>query len=359
MKIVLTGGGTGGSVTPLLALAEEIKKSYPSSELLFIGTHKGPEGALVREQGIPFKSISSGKLRRYADWRNTTDLLLIFYGFLQSLVFFLKYQPDVVLGAGGYVEVPVMWAAQLTGAHVGVHQQDVDAGLANRLVAPIAESITVAYPYPGLPFPQSKVTVTGNPVRSVITKGHRDKARERFHLDGKPVLLVMGGGTGAQGINDLLSKSLTDLLKMCQVLHVTGKDKTSAGSHERYHAFSFLSGHDLADAYAACDLVIARAGLSTITECIAIQKPTVLIPLPESHQESNAKYFAERGAFIIFPQSSAPERFVAMIESMLKDTKQREALQRALQALATPEATQKVLEAHLKRVEGIREKKEV
>ena len=351
MKIVLAGGGTGGSVTPLLALADEIRKSHPETELVFIGTKNGPEQGLVREQGIPFRTVASGKLRRYADWRNVTDLLQIIWGFLQALAYFLKWKPDLILGAGGYVEVPVMWAGKLAGARIGIHQQDVEAGLANRLVAPIANQITAAYEYPSWPFPKSKTTITGNPVRSIVRSGNRTEGMERLHLDGtKPVVLVMGGGTGAQGINNLLRDALPNLVKFCQVIHVTGKDKDASGTGEGYQSYAFLPGKELADAYAASDLIIARAGLSTITECIALKKPTILIPLPESHQEANAAYFAGHGAFLTLPQRSPADRLIAMVQSVLNDQAQQTALQTGLEKLVAPDAAKKVLAVHMEKV---------
>lgn len=347
MKILLTGGSTGGSVSPLLALASGIRQRYPTATLLFIGTSTGPERELVPTAGIAFRTVAAGKFRRYWDMRNLLDGARVIIGFIEALSLCIRFRPDIALGAGGFVQVPVLWAAKCVGASVGIHQMDVRAGLANRLIAPIARRITAAYLYPALPFPHQKVTVTGNPVRSVIVHGSRSRGQARFFVHGQtPVVLVMGGGTGARWLNNRVRDTASELLRFCQIIHVQGKGREVTGvANPDYHSYAFL-GDELADAYAVADLVVARAGMGTIAECIALGKPAILIPIPASHQEANAAYFASRGAFVELAQEAPSSAFISTIRSVLLSEEQRRRLREECHKLLSPDAVEKVLDAH-------------
>lgn len=312
--MILTGGGTGGSVTPLLALAEKLDKG----NLLWIGTENGPERNMIEDEGIRFISIKGGKLRRYFDWKNFSDLLLITAGFFQSLVILLKFRPRLVLSAGSFISVPVVWAAWVLRIPVLVHQQDARPGLANRLMAPFAKIITVTFEKSIKDYGK-KAVWTGNPIRLSL---EADGNRKYFGLkDNLPTVLVLGGGTGAVAINDLVVESLDELTGFCQIIHVAGKGKIDAAiNKDNYKVFEFLNAEQLREAYAVSDIVVSRAGMGTLTELSYLGKPAIMIPMPDSHQEDNARIFKEKEAAIVLDQKGLDvDVFVREIENLLKD----------------------------------------
>jgi len=319
MKILLTGGGTAGSVIPLLAIATELKKQKPETEFIFIGTKKGePEKKILENYDIPLKSIYSGKFRRYFDLRNITDIFLIIAGFFQALQLILKYKPDVILGAGGYVQLPVIWAAWVLRKKILIHQQDVRPSLANVLTYNFANRITVTFEKSLARFPASKTVWTGNPVRPEILEGNKDRGYYLFNLKkGKQTILIVGGGTGAWSLNKIVYEALPQLLSFCQIIHSTGRgkgldiktwfpkadEKLQNLLSENYHQFEFIK-EEMKDALAVADLVITRAGLAALTELSILGKPLIIIPLPESHQEENADYFEEKNAAAVIHQAN-------------------------------------------------------
>ena len=329
MKILFSGGGTMGSVSPLIAVYQEIKEKRPDVEFMFIGTKTGPEKEAVESYKVPFRAIASGKLRRYFSWQNLTDPFRIVAGFIQSFFILLKFKPNVVMVAGGFVGVPVAWTAWLLRIPVLIHQQDIIAGLANKLMANVASKITVSFE-PSLKdfFPQ-KTVLTGNPVRKEFYACDYMKSRELFNLkEDLPALLILGGGTGAQDINQIVEKSLPQLLQFCQIIHITGRGKSIDVQAEGYQQFEFLT-HGMTEAICAADLVISRAGISTLSELIIADKATVLIPIPESHQEFNAQYFQKNNAVINLSQQSLnSEIFIDTIKESFSDDAIRENLAR-------------------------------
>jgi len=316
MKVLFTGGFTLGPVTPLLAVSEELRRRDPTTEVFWIGTYSGPERKLIAEYNISFKAICSGKLRRYFSLRNIIDNFHFIAGFFQSLVYLLRNRPDIIISAGGFVSVPVVWAGWLLRIPSLIHQQDVRPGLANELMAPFSKKITVAFEKSIKAFPKKKTKWIGNPVREDIFQNKHDEALEYFDLNKeRPVLLVIGGGTGAQGINQLVKETLPELLKFCQVIHVTGIGK--AGEERRldgYRRFQFLT-EGMVHAYDAADLVISRAGMGALTELSALHKPSIIIPMPDSHQEKNAEAFENENAIQYVRQKTLnAERFIEKIK---------------------------------------------
>lgn len=349
MRIILSGGGTGGSVSPILAIAEEIKKQYSETEFLFIGTKKGvPEKELVKTQKIPYQSIYSGKLRRYLSWRNCVDPFLILMGFFQSFFIILKYKPKAVISAGGFVAVPLSWAGWFCRVPVFIHQQDIIPGLANKLIAPLAKKITVSFEKSLENFNKKKTILTGNPVRPWILQGDKSRAIKRFNLEHNlPVLLVIGGGTGAQEINELIIEIVSQLIKFCQIIQVTGRDKQFSNLaikqfNNRYHQYDFLN-QDIADAYAAADLVVSRAGMGVLTELSVLGKPGILIPISDSHQQANAQYFAEQKAVVLLNQKNlTSETLLNKIHSLIVDDNQRAVLSLNILKLGHLDAAKKI-----------------
>lgn len=322
MKICLTGGGTAGSVSPLLAVYHLIKKTEPDSEFVFIGTEKGePEMQMLRGYGMTFIGIKCGKLRRYVDWKNIRDLFLIGYGFFQAISVLRQQKPDVIMAAGAYVSVPVIWAGKLLGIPSIIHQQDVRPSLSNVLTRNAAQKITVTFERSLRNFPSTKTIWTGNPVRPDILLGDAARARHVFSLKKTlPVVLVVGGGTGSRTINSMVNQALPELVTQAHIIHSTGKGKRVSGhDHPHYHQYEFIS-QDMADALAVADVVVSRAGLSAITEFCALQKPAILIPLPGTHQEDNAAYLEQKNAAIVIAEHNLSPHFLAgKIKFLLDD----------------------------------------
>jgi UDP-N-acetylglucosamine--N-acetylmuramyl-(pentapeptide) pyrophosphoryl-undecaprenol N-acetylglucosamine transferase len=353
--IILSGGGTGGSVAPLLAIAEEIKRKDSQVNFLFVGTRKGkPEKKMVQESHLPFCAIFSGKLRRYFSWQNFIDPFYIILGFVQSFFILLKYRPWAVVSAGGFVAVPLSLAARLVRVPVFIHQQDIVPGLANKILAPLAEKITVSFKKSLSDFPSKKVVFTGNPFRKIILQGDRARAFHRFNLQtGLPVLLIMGGGTGAKNINEFIFKIIPCLVKFCQVIHLTGKNKGQAIVQEdltinRYHQIEFLT-REMPDVYKVADLVITRAGLGALTELSVLAKPSLVVPIVDSHQEINAQYFKEKEAIVLVREKELiADKFLNQVENLIKNQEELNRLSRQIHQLAQLRAGEKIADLILK-----------
>jgi UDP-N-acetylglucosamine--N-acetylmuramyl-(pentapeptide) pyrophosphoryl-undecaprenol N-acetylglucosamine transferase len=350
MKIILTGGGTMGSVTPLLAVAEELKRRESGAEFLWIGTKNGPEKKVVESYNIKFLSVPAGKLRRYFSGWNFSMPFLLAAGFFKSLWLIFKFKPKMILSAGGFVAVPVVWAGWILRKPSLIHQEDLRPGLANKLTAPFAKIITVTFPESQKYFPRA--ILTGNPVRQEIFSGSREHAAEIFKLEKNlPTLLVLGGGTGALSLNKTVIEAAPGLLEFCQIIHATGgrfDDKTFTISellkaeNPRYHAFDFLVS-DFKDAYAAADLVVSRAGMGTLTELAVLGKATVLIPIPGSHQEDNAYYFKKQNAVVLWDEKNiTPENFSAAIRNLINNKIELENLSRNIKGVMPTNASQKM-----------------
>jgi len=263
-KILLVGGGTLGSVSPLLA----ISANYPA-EYLFIGTIDGPEKDFVLSQGIAnFQAIKSGKLRRYFDVKNFSDIFQTVAGFFQSLKIIWNFKPDIVLTAGSFVAVPVVFAAWLLRKPVIVHQQDIAVGLANKLMAPFAKKITVLFPEQVKDFDSRKTVITGNPVRSVKIDLEKNE----------PLVLITGGGLGARTMNEFVKQFVPKILAAgFKVYHLLGaKNADQSLSLDGYYSDKFIN-KNMMDILARADIVISRAGMSSISEAAALKKALVLI----------------------------------------------------------------------------------
>ncbi len=304
-KIVLSGGGTAGSVTPLLAIVDEFKKEKLNNyEFLWIGTKKGLEEKMVQDAKIKFIKINSGKLRRYFSFRNFSDIFLIIFGFFQSLIILIKYKPNLMISAGGFVSVPVAFASWILHIPILIHQQDACPGLANKIMSFFAKKITVTFKK-SLNDYNKKAIWIGNPIRNNIEKLKTDKKAtiQKIRLNNKkPIILVIGGGTGSLFINNLITKNLEKLIKFCQIIHITGKNKNINFNQSSYKIFEFLDSIKMAKVYAIADVVVSRCGMGVLTELSYLGKPSILIPMPNSHQEDNAKIFQESNSAIILNQ---------------------------------------------------------
>ena len=344
MRILLAGGGSGGSTAPVLAVAQELR-SRKAREFLYVGTAGGPEKELVASLGIPFRSVRTGKLRRYWSLQNLVDLVRIPMGLAEALRVVRAFQPDVAFAAGGFGAVPPLLAGNLLRVPSVIHQQDVEPGLANRILAPFASAVTVTFPPSLGHFPRSKTALTGNPVRREILAGKREEALRIFGLRAdRQTVLVTGGGTGAMGLNRLVAAAAPLLVPTCQILHITGRGKgvdvPKLGNG--YLQMEFLT-QEMAHALAAADLVVSRAGLSTLTEIAALGKASVLIPMPRSHQNANAEAFAAGDAAVVLQEGKiGPEQLAGAILSLLSDKGRLAALAGHARALMPPQAEARI-----------------
>lgn len=357
MKIFLVGGGTGGPTAPLLAVAEELVSQHPKTQIFMIGTRRGLEKTLLETTSVPifYLTVPAGKWRRYLDWRNFSDIFKTLFGFVKALVLIRKHQPNVVFGAGSFVQVPVCWAAYILGIPVIVHQQDFDLLLSTRLTAPIARFVTVTFSYTGKnisdfsgmfkKIDQSKIISTGNPVRKQIHDGSAEQGRKIFGLsDDYPTILVMGGGSGSAKINEVVGQALAALCQYVQVIHLTGAKIPAPvkSQNKHYHPYSFLT-IDLAHAYAVADLVISRGGMSTIAELAALGKTAILVPLPGSPQEKNVLFVSALGCAIGLPeQQFTADSLVELVRKVLWDKDLQTTLKQNIKKLLPPDADKQI-----------------
>ncbi len=331
-RIIFSGGGTAGPVSPLLAVAETIK-NYESKitnhKFLWIGTKGGVEKEMVEKENIEFKSIVSGKLRRYFSWQNFIDPFKISVGFFQSIFIILKFKPDLVMSAGGFVSVPVVWAAWLLRVPVLIHQQDVRPGLANKLMALFAKVITVTFEKSLEDYGKKAVWI-GNPIRQSLIQNIEHITQNNFDFNNKlPIVLIVGGGTGAGFLNKIIIESAKELSEVCNIILIAGKDKIPNSKFQipNLQVYEFLNAEDMAEVLNIADAVVSRSGLGLSTELSYLGKPTIFIPIPDSHQEDNAQIFRDKDAAIVLDQKKlTKEDFVKSIKRLLEDKKLQDKL---------------------------------
>jgi UDP-N-acetylglucosamine--N-acetylmuramyl-(pentapeptide) pyrophosphoryl-undecaprenol N-acetylglucosamine transferase len=341
MKIVFTGGGTGGHFYPIIAVAEAIRQEAAEKQLLepqlfYIAPTPFDESALFANN-ITYIKSPAGKMRRYASMRNFTDLFVTALGTFWSLVTLFRIYPDVVFSKGGYGSVPTVLAAHLLRIPIVVHESDAKIGRANLLAAKYAYRIAVAFASATESLPtklQSKVAVTGIPIRNAIAEPAPEGARELLGLEAEiPTLLILGGSLGSQRINEMILTGLPDLVASMNIIHQTGKDNFKVVEAEssvileknphanRYHAFAYLGQVPLRQAAAAADLIVSRAGATSITEIALWKKPAILVPIPEavSHdQRTNAYAYARTGGAVVLEEENmTPHVLVSEIRRII------------------------------------------
>lgn len=323
MKILFTGGGTLGPVTPLLAVISELKKRDASVEIVFVGTHRGPEKRLVDKLGIPFTAFKAPKLRRYLSLQNFLIPVEMVRSLLAARRILKQEKPDIVVGAGGYTQVPLGIMCKFMGCKLLIHQQDVVPSLSNRILVQFADHITVTFEKSLRDFPESRSTLTGNPVRLLFDHGDAKKGRELLGIKGdRPVVLAVGGGTGSAFLNEIILLGTPRWTKFADIVHITGLEKSpmrppTLEHPDRYHMLDFV-GEDIVHYFAAADIVITRAGLGTTTELAALAKPIIIVPIPDSQQEVNAAYLAERNAGRVYRELDlTPEQLVTFTHDLV------------------------------------------
>lgn len=352
MRVLLAGGGTLGSVTPLLALVEELRArgSVGSGDVTWIGTASGPERTLIEREGITFASIVAAKFRRYFDIRNFVDPFLLMIGIAQAARIIVRVKPDRIVNAGSYIGVPVIIAGALLGKRCIIAQLDARPSLSNQIAAGFADRIAVANDQGGRAFSKKKTRVTGVPVRAAYrdakkkqTAVHTLKKRLGVPAD-RSILLVLGGGTGAQWINELIWPLLSDLTAFAHVILVTGRGKSSHSSRLLQHYTEVeLLGEECMETMAGADAVVTRAGMGTLAELSALGKPTIIIPIPKSHQGDNAALFEREGAAIVCLQEHcSKERFLSFVRDVLTDSDRRALLAKRISQIFPSDAAERL-----------------
>ena len=305
-RIVLTGGGTAGHVTPNIALIPRLKEL--GYEIHYIGSYDGIEKKLIEELQIPYYGISSDKLRRYFDVKNFTDPFKVLKGFREARHTLAEIRPNVLFSKGGFVSVPVVLAAKRLHIPVIIHESDLTPGLANKICIPSAAKVCCNFPETLAHLPADKAVLTGSPIRQELLEGNPIAALEFCHFTAnKPVILVMGGSLGSAAINDTIRGVLPELLKTYQVIHLCGKGKLDEGLNHTpgYVQFEYIK-KELRDLFALADIVISRAGANAICELLALHKPNILIPLSakasRGDQILNARSFEAQGFSIVLEE---------------------------------------------------------
>jgi UDP-N-acetylglucosamine--N-acetylmuramyl-(pentapeptide) pyrophosphoryl-undecaprenol N-acetylglucosamine transferase len=353
MRIILTGGGTMGAVYPLLAIKEAMEAKGVQAKFLFVGTRDGIEKDIIERENILYEGISAGKFRRYFSLENLATPFQVVRGLFQSLSIIKEFNPDLVISVGGFVSVPVIWAASFRSKKIIIHQQDIKTGLSNLLTAKMATKITCAFAKSTKSFPKDKAVLIGNPVRKSILEGEKERGMINLGLDSRiPTLFVLGGSSGSEFLNNLMMESLTRLIDFCQIIHITGKgnsfewaDREKFGDKsERYHQYEYLYD-EMADAYAASDLVVSRAGLSTLTELTYLQKASIIIAIPDHQQEENAVYFASKNAIMQLDQNkTSADDFVSLTQDLLENKNSLDRLGQNINAMMKLDANEKFVE---------------
>ncbi|OHB21928.1 MAG: undecaprenyldiphospho-muramoylpentapeptide beta-N-acetylglucosaminyltransferase [Parcubacteria group bacterium RIFCSPLOWO2_01_FULL_48_18] len=360
VRIVLTGGGTGGHIVPLIAVARELTARSPNIEIHYVGSN-GLTGKFFERENITLGIITSGKLRRYFSFKNFSDVFKLAAGTLQALWKLYWFMPDAVFSKGGHGAFPVLLAAAFYRIPIMIHESDCVPGLVNQWGARFASRIAISFDDTAKYFPKGKTVLMGNPIRGGLTESLEPQSTAKklfgFHAD-EPVLFIMGGSQGAEQINDFILDILTDLLRNYQLIHQVGdaniddiKSETdvilqdvSVDDRVRYKLFAFLSEGQYRDAMNAADIVISRAGSGSIFEIAAFAKPSILIPISASagdHQRLNAIAYFKAGCCIYLEEENLlPHLFLDQLNELLVDRQRREKMIEASRIFARPRAAE-------------------
>ncbi|MEE1086868.1 MAG: undecaprenyldiphospho-muramoylpentapeptide beta-N-acetylglucosaminyltransferase [Schaedlerella sp.] len=325
-RIILTGGGTAGHVTPNIALIPFLKEL--GYDIQYIGSHNGIEKELIEPFGIPYHGISTGKLRRYLSAQNLTDPFRVLKGISEARKLIRDLEPDVIFSKGGFVSVPVVLGGKKNKVPVIIHESDMTPGLANKISIPSATKVCCNFPETLDHLPEDKAVLTGSPIRQEILTGDKDAAFKLcgFNSD-KPVILVIGGSLGAVAVNNAVREALPQLLESFQIVHLCGKGKVdeSFEGTAGYKQFEYLK-EELRDVFAMTDIVISRAGANAICELLALHKPNILIPLSANasrgDQILNARSFERQGFSIVLEEEEVTKETLLKAVQNLYDNRE-------------------------------------
>lgn len=322
-RIVLTGGGTAGHVTPCIALLPELKKE--GYDIQYIGSYNGIERKLIESYHIPYHGISSGKLRRYFDLKNFTDPFKVLKGYREAKKLLRELKPDIVFSKGGFVTVPVVLAAKHNKIPVIIHESDMTPGLANKLALPSATKVCANFPETLQYLPADKAVLTGTPIRKELFAGNKIKGLDFCGFTANnPVIMVIGGSSGSRAINEVIRGMLPTLLRDYQVIHLCGKGNLDERLNDTkgYVQFEYIKD-ELSDLFAAADLVISRAGANAICEILALRKPNILIPLPAASSRGdqllNAESFERQGfSYVLKEETLSLSTLMQAIQTVME-----------------------------------------
>lgn len=323
-RIVLTGGGTAGHVTPNMALVPKLTEE--GYDIAYIGSYDGMERKLIEDIDLPYYGISSGKLRRYFDPKNFTDPFRVLKGYFEAKKILKKLRPNVVFSKGGFVTVPVVIAARKLHIPVIIHESDITPGLANKLSIPSASRVCCNFPETIEHLPKGKAVLTGSPIRQELFQGRRDQGLKLcgFQPD-KPVLLIIGGSLGSVAINNAIRSNLDELLKTYQLIHLCGKGNLDQSLEGRkgYRQFEYVKD-DLKHYFACADIIVSRAGANAICELLALRKPNILIPLglnaSRGDQILNAKSFEKQGySYVLQEEDVTTDTLLNAVNTVYKN----------------------------------------
>lgn len=368
IKILFTGGGTGGHIYPIIAVARSLKVLAQKNDIAIEIMFAGPADfnlEILREEGIRTYRVPSGKLRRYFSWRLPWDLAKAFIGFCYSLLLVWFLMPDIIFAKGGYGSLAVALVGRFYAIPLMIHDSDTRPGLASRILGKIASRIAISFP-PALEyFSSHKTAFVGNPIRDRILTGDANRAKARFTLKGeRPLILFLEGSQGSQRLNELVGKTLKELLNKYEVIHQCGTLNIEAFSKELeeiygikvlkeqyYHLKGYLDEEEEADAFAVSNLIITRAGAGSIYEIAAVRKPSILVPLPESafdHQRQNAFFYARTGAALVIEEANlTPHILLNEIKGILENEGKVSEMSKAAKEFAKPDAARKIAEGLL------------
>lgn len=354
MKFLISGGGTGGHIFPALSICNALRRRYPDCEIQYVGALGRMEMERVPEAGYPIIGLPVAGFDRKHLWRNFSVLWKLAKSMIMARRIVRKFKPDVAIGVGGYASGPVLKAAQRAGVPTLIQEQNSYAGVTNKLLAEKAAAICCAYEGMDRFFPADRITLTGNPVRAALTECtlSREEAKKQLGFDPtKPLVLAVGGSLGARTINRAMAKSLPAILSEgAQLLWQTGKlyindyDRLAKGK-DGVRISAFIS--DMAVAYRAADLVVARAGACTISELTLLGKPAILVPSPnvaEDHQRKNAEALSSRGAAKMILDADADSMLSDEIISLLRNEKERNKIAAEALKMGLPEADEKIVD---------------
>ena len=372
MKILFTGGGTGGHIFPIIALARELRKIYPGEDLrlFFIGPKGEIPPVFLIQEGIKVKTILAGKIRRYFGieslFLNLFDILFkIPLGIIQAFFYVFFLSPDLIFSKGGYGSLPALISGWLLGTPIFLHESDTSPGLSNRIFSRFALEIFVSFSFQKTEFfPPPRIVSVGNPIREEILTGSREIAEDLFKLTGeKPIILILGGSQGAQRINEIILQILPEILMEFELIHQCGErnfkevqaeskmvmasprpsaEERGKELEKYYHPISFLKEIELREALKAGDLVVSRAGSGSIFEIAACQKPSILIPLSisaQNHQVKNAYAYAENGAALVMEEANlTPHFFLEKVKYLFSHPEELEKMRNGAKEFAKPDS---------------------
>jgi UDP-N-acetylglucosamine--N-acetylmuramyl-(pentapeptide) pyrophosphoryl-undecaprenol N-acetylglucosamine transferase len=355
-KFILSGGGTGGHIYPAIAIANELKARFPDAEFLFVGAQDKMEMQKVPQAGYKIKGLWISGIQRRLTFDNSLFPLKLLASLLKSRTIIREFKPDVVIGTGGFASGPLLQVAAMAGIPTVIQEQNSYPGITNKWLSKKANKICVAYENLERFFSKSKMILTGNPVRQdlIDIESKRAEAIQFFNLDSKKkTLLVLGGSLGARRVNQLIEKELKNLLSQnVQVIWQCGKlyfeDYKKYDEHD-VQVMAFIERMDLV--YAAADIVISRAGASSVSELCIVGKPVIFIPSPnvaEDHQTKNAQAIVDRKGAIMLKETELDSQFGLVFEALLKDQGKQNQLSENIKQLAKPEATKQIVDEIVK-----------